>query len=112
MQIAQDEAILVSEVDLQMEVVVEVAGGLTGEGSIQTDAPSLTTSQTQTSEEVPVELLRISIDQFKGDPEASNCTQALKTIKHLLMFLPLGPAAYHLNYLYGKSSINVENQLF
>ena len=35
-------------------IVEEVARGLKVNGSIQTDAPNLTTSQTQTSEEVLV----------------------------------------------------------
>ena len=64
-----------------------------------------TTSQTQTSEEVTVEILRINTDQFKGDPEGIKLYTVLEDYK------TLGPAAYHLNYLYGKSSINVENQL-
>ena len=52
-------------------------------GLIQTDAPSLTTSQTQTSEEVHVDLLKLSIDH-----KASNCTKDLD-YENLLVFLPI-----------------------
>ena len=48
---------------------MELAEWLTVDEVVQTDSPCLTTSQTQTSEEVPIEILRISIDQFKCDPE-------------------------------------------
>ena len=66
----EDEDILViSELDLNIETVVELAEWLTVDEVVQTDSPCLTTSQTQTSEEVPIEILRISIDQFKCDPE-------------------------------------------
>ena len=81
--------------------------------SVQTDAPSLTTSQIQTSKEVPTKLVRININQFKGDPEGIKLYTDLEDYKTFVGVLAsLGPAVYHLNYLYGKSSVNVENQLF
>jgi len=69
----------------------------------------LTTSQIQTIEEVPVELLSISIDQLKGDPEGIKLCTGLKDYNTFVDVLAsLGPAAYHLDYLYGKSAINLE----
>lgn len=79
----------------------------------QTDSPSLMTSQTQTSREVPTQLLRISIDQLKYDPEGVKLYIRLEDYNTFVDVLDsLCPAAYHLNYCYGNPSINVKDQLF
>ena len=110
----EDEDILgMSELYLNMETVVELAEGLTVDEVVQTDFPCLTTSQTQTSEEVPIEILRISIDQFKRDPEGVKLSTGLEDYNiYVDVLASLGPAAYHLNYLYGNPSIDVKHQLF
>jgi len=60
-----------------------------------------------------VDLLRISIDQYEGDPGGLKLYTGLEDYKTFVDILAsLGLAAYQLNYLYGKSSINVESQLF
>ncbi len=102
-----------SEVDLNMEAVVELAEGMTIDGVAQTECPCLKSSQTQTSDGVPIEMLRISIDHFIHDPEGVKLYTGIEDFSTFMDVLAsLGPAAYHLNYLYGNPSIDVKDQLF
>ena len=113
----ENENHCVSQAELDVEAVVEISsatdGISTADKQLQTDRTEVSHADTQTDQSDVSDLGRMSVDNFRRDPEGMKFYTGLDSYSTFVNVLAsLGPASYRLNYVYSKPSIQVQDQLF